>query len=140
MNMLDPNKIRFSNKNVTVVDLLALVPASLDVPVTEAELTAMVGLALVNGPLPAVALCMSVDGSVTRVGVGARLVSALRAFANGARLGTSMWDESHSGGVYSELMPWLRRRFNHRDVAVCLIEPGTPGTVAEAVLDTLALG
>jgi hypothetical protein len=47
MNMLDPNKIRFSNKNVTVVDLLALVPASLDVPVTEAELTAMVGLALV---------------------------------------------------------------------------------------------
>ena len=138
--MLDPNNIRFNRRHPSVRELLDLVPASLDVPVTPEDVTALVELLLVNGPMPAVVLSEAPDGTVVRLGAGARFVSALRAFAGGARLGETAWVVGWAGKGLDDLEPWAKRRFFRRDVDVTLIEPGTTAPVADAVFAALARG
>lgn len=137
---MDPNNIRFNTKYTTVTSLLETVPATLNVDITREDMTALIELLLVNGPMPHVSMRIKGDGTVECLGAGAKFVSVLRAFANGARLGETTWIPEWSGKCLSELEVWVQRRFHRREVTVMIIEPGTTDAVADAVFSALARG
>jgi hypothetical protein len=131
--MLDPNKIRCGRIVRRVADLLDQTDPAYDLPVTLEEMTAAVELLLVNGPMPEVVITDRMD-STDRVELGGKFVAALRAFAAGRPLGTTVFMPEWSGKALKELPGGIYRRFLNRDVCVTRIEVGTPPDVTAALV------
>lgn len=134
---MDPNAIRFARRFRSIGTFLAEAPPEGEPTVTPEQMTALVEMVLVNGPMPQVVLLERADGS-TKVGRGGALLAACRAFANGAALVAPRFMPQWANLTLKDLPPWCQRRFRQRDVDLIHIEPGTPDDLAEAVMGALA--
>ena len=137
---MDPNSIRFSRRTKSIGELLSLTPVGPLSVSSRHEMTQLVELALVNGPLPTVIMIDNWGDSTVEFGAGEKLVAALAIFASGVPLGETSFVPEWSGKALNELPLWIQRRFRRRDVDVVVVEPGKTPDVAAHVLQTMSLG
>ena len=137
---MDPNSIRFSRRTKSIGELLSLTPVGPLSVSSRHEMTQLVELALVNGPLPTVIMIDNWGDSTVEFGAGEKLVAALAIFASGVPLGETSFVPEWSGKALNELPLWIQRRFRRRDVDVVVVEPGKTPDVAAHLLQTMSLG